>query len=128
MLVAGANQTMADQNAGKGERIKRRLKQRIDCDTHMRWVGFVSVGWRCATLRGRLDIDVDTLLAAADPLPEAATNKCRENRLSRTPIDEVLKLTPRAGTLNIISIFTPERPHAARPFPFVDAHRRLYFA
>src|SRR5262245_11874734 len=64
----------------------------------------------------------------SEVLPWAATSKCAESRLSRILIDEELKLTPRAGTPNIISIFTPERPHATRPFPFVDTHRRLYFA
>lgn len=119
---------MTDQDAGKGERIERRLKQRIDRDGHLRRGRFVSAGWRCVTLRAGFDINIDTPSAAADLLPGAATSKCGESRLSRTLIDEALKLTPCAGTPNIISIFTPERPHATRPFPFVDTHRRLYFA
>src|SRR5262245_32429037 len=127
MLIAGRDQTVADQDAGKGERIERRLKQRIERDGHLRRGRFVSAGWRCAMLRAGFDIDVDIPSAAAGLLPWAAARKCGESRLSRTPIEE-LKLTPRVGTPNIISIFTPERPHATRPFPFVDTHRRLYFA
>jgi hypothetical protein len=119
---------MADQDAGKGERIERQLKQRIERNGHLRLGRFVSAGWRCTALRAEFDIDVDTSSAAADLLLGTAKSKCGESRLSRTLIDEALKLTPRAGTPNIISIFTPERPHATRPFPFVDTHRRLYFA
>src|SRR5215475_12145523 len=111
MLVAGRDQTMSDQDAGKGERVERRLKQRIERDGHLRRGRFVSTGWRCATLRAGCDIHVDTPPAAAGLLPRAATSKCGESRLSRTLIDEELKLTPRVGTPNIISIFTPERPH-----------------
>ena len=116
---------MADQDAGKSERIKRRLKQRIEHDGHLRWGRFVSAGWRCATLRAGSAIHVGSPSAA---LPWAATSKWGEGRLLRILIDEGLKLTPRAGTPNIINIFTPERPHATRPFPFVDTHRRLHFA
>jgi hypothetical protein len=124
MLVTGRDQTMADQDAGKGERIERRLKKRIERDGHL--LGrFVSAGRGRATLRAGFAILVDTPSAV---LPWAATSKCAGSRLSRILIDEELKLTPRAGTPNIISIFTPERPHATRPFPFVDTHRRLYFA
>ena len=124
MLVTGRDHTMADQDAGKGERIERRLKQRIERDGHL--LGrFVSAGRGRATLCAGFAILVDTPSAVR---PWAATSECAGSRLSRILIDEELKLTPRAGTPNIISIFTPERPHATRPFPFVDTHRRLYFA